>query len=76
MTEHASTGAAGDGTPSPTAAEATAPGPTDPKERFRLALARKKAAGHRTADGVAANGAVHGPEVTGGGKRTFRRKTG
>jgi len=76
MTEHASAGAAGDRTPSPTAAEAKAPEPTDPKERFRLALERKKAAGHRTADGVGANNAVHGPEVTGSGKRTFRRKTG
>ncbi len=67
MTEHDTSGAADDLTATPT---------EDPKERFRQALERKNASGHRTADGVRAGGAVHGPEVTGGGKRTFRRKTG
>ena len=50
--------------------------PSDPKERFRQALDRKNAAGHRAADGVRGDSSVHGSEVTGGGKRTFRRKTG
>ncbi|WP_372594438.1 DUF5302 domain-containing protein [Actinotalea sp.] len=66
---------------SSTAATAEGPGgdgsaSTDPKERFRQALERKNAAGHRTADGVRGGSAVHGSEVAGGGKRTFRRKTG
>ena len=46
------------------------------KQKFREALDRKKDGGGRTADGRPNTGAVHGPEVTGGGKRTFRRKTG
>lgn len=48
----------------------------DVKARFREALERKQGAGHRSAQGRANTGTVHGPETTGGGKRTFRRKTG
>ncbi len=70
MTEHTSTGPAGDESTNDPAP------PTDPKERFRQALEAKNKAAHRTSDGVRADGSVHGSEVTGGGKRTFRRKTG
>ncbi|GEN79261.1 DUF5302 domain-containing protein [Actinotalea fermentans] len=48
----------------------------DAKAKFREALERKKQAAHRSADARDADGSVHGPEVTGGGRRTFRRKTG
>ncbi len=74
MTEHATTGSADEASASTPVDAAAAP--TDPKERFRQALERKNARGHPTADGVRPGGAVHGPEVTGGSKRTFRRKTG
>jgi hypothetical protein len=53
------------------------PAPSDEaKARFREALERKKQSAHRSAEGRDATGGVHGPEVTGGGRRTFRRKTG
>ena len=48
----------------------------DAKAKFREALERKKQAAHRSAEGREAESGVHGPEVTGGGRRTFRRKTG
>ncbi|WP_149204733.1 DUF5302 domain-containing protein [Actinotalea subterranea] len=48
----------------------------DAKARFRAALARKQESAHRTAEGRQNTGVVHGSEVTGGGKRAFRRKTG
>ena len=48
----------------------------DVKARFREALERKQGAAHRTAQGRPNTGTVHGSETTGGGKRTFRRKTG
>lgn len=48
----------------------------DAKARFREALERKQGAAHRSAQGRANTGTVHGPETTGPGKRTFRRKTG
>lgn len=79
MSEHGTTGSADDrtaNTPEVAAATLAAPSGDDPKERFRQALERKNASGHRTADGARPGGAVHGPEVTGGSKRTFRRKTG
>lgn len=46
------------------------------KRRFRAALDSKKSGAQRSADGRANTGAVHGPEVTGGNRKTFRRKTG
>lgn len=49
---------------------------SDAKARFREALERKQGAAHRSAQGRANTGVVHGSEVTGRGKRTFRRKTG
>lgn len=79
MTEHATAGPGDDRSTSAPGTEAetvSTQESTDPKERFRQALDRKNASGHRTADGVRPGGAVHGPEVTSGGKRTFRRKTG
>lgn len=48
----------------------------DAKAKFREALERKKQSAHRSAEGRDAATGVHGPEVTGGGRRTFRRKTG
>lgn len=62
-----------------TAAERPAapePAGEDAKARFREALSRKQDAAHRSAEGRRNTGVVHGSEVTGGGKRTFRRKTG
>jgi ssDNA-binding replication factor A large subunit len=50
--------------------------PQDAKDRFREALERKNEAAHRTADGARNTGSVHGPEVSGSARRTFRRKTG
>lgn len=61
----------------PAAPEDAAPAASeDAKARFREALERKQEAGHRTADGRRNTGPVHGSEVAGGGRRTFRRKTG
>jgi len=48
----------------------------DAKARFREALERKKQAEHRSTEAREATGAVHGPEVTGGSRRMFRRKSG
>lgn len=79
MTEHDTAGPGEDrstSAPEGDAESASPPAATDPKERFRQALERKNASGHPTADGARTGGAVHGPEVTGASKRTFRRKTG
>ena len=46
------------------------------KERFKEALDRKNASAHRSADRAENDGQVHGSEVSGGGRRSFRRKTG
>jgi hypothetical protein len=52
-------------------------GPSDDaKERFKAALERKNAAARRSETGARNDGTVHGTEVTGGGRRSFRRKTG
>ncbi|HEY3436495.1 MAG TPA: DUF5302 domain-containing protein [Actinotalea sp.] len=48
----------------------------DARARFREALTRKQDAAHRSAEGRQNTGVVHGSEVTGAAKRTFRRKTG
>ncbi|NTW39945.1 MAG: DUF5302 domain-containing protein [Cellulomonadaceae bacterium] len=48
----------------------------DAKAKFREALDRKHEAAHKSAEGRQNTGVVHGSEVTSGGKRTFRRKTG
>jgi hypothetical protein len=57
-------------------AEPTTAAPSDAKARFREALDRKQENAHRSAEGRQNTGVVQGSEVTGGGKRTFRRKTG
>ena len=49
---------------------------TDARARFREALSRKQDAAHRSAEGRQNTGVVHGSEITGAAKRTFRRKTG
>ncbi|MCB2177910.1 MAG: DUF5302 domain-containing protein [Actinomycetales bacterium] len=48
----------------------------DAKEQFRAALERKNAEAHRSQEAARNTGSVHGPEVAGGGRRAFRRKTG
>ncbi|MDQ2623873.1 MAG: DUF5302 domain-containing protein [Actinomycetota bacterium] len=48
----------------------------DTKAKFREALERKKAAGHRSAEGADNTGSVHGPETSGSSQRMFRRKSG
>ncbi len=53
----------------------TAP-PADAMAKFREALERKQGTAHRNAQTRRNTGAVHGSEVTGPGKRTFRRKSG
>lgn len=58
------------------AADQTPAEPQDAKAKFREALARKQDAAHRSAEGRRNTGNVHGSEVTGGGRRSFRRKTG
>ena len=69
------------GTGSASAKESTTPegagGDKDAaKERFREALERKNAAAHRSATAARNTGSVHGSEVSGGGARMFRRKSG
>jgi hypothetical protein len=48
----------------------------DAKAKFREALDRKKSAQHRTADGSANTGPVHGSETAGPVQRRFQRKSG
>jgi hypothetical protein len=48
----------------------------DAKAKFREALDRKKSASHRTADGTANTGQVHGSETSGPSQRRFQRKSG
>lgn len=57
--------------------QSATPAPDDEtKARFREALERKQQAEHRSEEARRNTGNVHGSGVTGGGKRTFRRKTG
>jgi hypothetical protein len=48
----------------------------DTKAKFREALERKKSNQHRTADGSANTGQVHGSETAGPSQRRFQRKSG
>ena len=48
----------------------------DAKAKYREALDRKKNASHRTADGSANTGQVHGSETAGPSQRRFQRKSG
>ena len=57
--------------------DTTAPAANDDaKAKFREALDRKKAAGHRSADGSRNTGSVHSSETAGPVQRQFRRKSG
>lgn len=49
---------------------------TDAKAKMREALERKKQNEHLSAEGRRNTGQVHGPEVVGETRRTFRRKSG
>jgi hypothetical protein len=50
--------------------------PEDSKDAFRAALERKRAQQHAHNTDAQSNSKVHGSQATGGGKRTFRRKSG
>jgi hypothetical protein len=50
--------------------------PVDAKARFRAALDRKQATARRDGEARRNAGAVHGSEVAGSTRRTYRRKTG
>lgn len=56
-------------------AEST-PEPTTAKEKMRQALERKNERGHQANEARRNTGSVHGSQTDGGGKRTFRRKSG
>jgi hypothetical protein len=53
----------------------TTPG-SDPKERFREALERKRGAQAQRAADSHGESKIHGTHGAAGGKRTFRRKSG
>ncbi len=48
----------------------------DTKEAMRRALEAKKAAQHRSGDGMATKKSIGGPQGKIGGSRQFRRKSG
>ena len=48
----------------------------DTKAKFKEALERKNASQHRSTEGSANTGTVHGSETAGPVQRTFRRKSG
>lgn len=50
--------------------------PSDAKARFREALDRKQATAQRDGEARRNTGSVHGSEVAGSTRRTYRRKTG
>ncbi|WP_413450330.1 DUF5302 domain-containing protein [Georgenia phoenicis] len=50
--------------------------PETPKDKMRQALERKNQRAHQANQARQNTGAVHGSQVNGGGKRTFRRKSG
>ncbi|PYF97375.1 hypothetical protein SAMN05216184_11584 [Georgenia satyanarayanai] len=52
------------------------PQPETAKEKMRQALDRKNERAHQNHQAQQNTGAVHGSQVNGGGKRTFRRKSG
>ncbi|HLT84038.1 MAG TPA: DUF5302 domain-containing protein [Phototrophicaceae bacterium] len=57
-------------------AETTPNAPESAKEKMRQALERKKSREHLANQSRPNDGAVHGSQIDGGGKRTFRRKSG
>lgn len=48
----------------------------DIKSKMREALEKKQEAQHASAEGAGESEKVHGPEVSGPGKRVHRRKSG
>ncbi len=54
----------------------TTPEPLAAKEQMREALERKKQRVHLANESRRNTGAVHGSQINGGGRRTFRRKSG
>ena len=57
--------------------EDATPDPDDPREKFRQALAAKKAkGGHRGTEDTGDGGNSKGSSQRAGGKREFRRKSG
>jgi hypothetical protein len=48
----------------------------DPKDAFRAALERKRSQQHAHNAEAQGDGKIHGSQSSGGGKRTFRRKSG
>lgn len=48
----------------------------DPKDAFRAALERKRAQQHAHNEDAQADSKIHGSQSSGGGRRTFRRKSG
>lgn len=48
----------------------------DAKAKMREALDRKKKNEHASGDGRRETGSVHGSQLSHGGKRVFRRKSG
>lgn len=54
----------------------TTPEPETAKEKMRQALERKNERAHQVNTARQNTGTVHGSQTDGGGKRTFRRKSG
>lgn len=50
--------------------------PSDPKDKFRQALERKRAQQADRAANAHGESKVHGEHAAAGGRRTFRRKSG
>jgi hypothetical protein len=48
----------------------------DAKAKYREALERKKATGHKSAESSSNTGSVHGSETAGPSQRRFQRKSG
>ncbi|TNC17117.1 hypothetical protein FHE66_12130 [Georgenia sp. 311] len=60
----------------PSAPEAAKDAAVTAKDKMRESLERKKAREHLANQSRPNDGSVHGSQVNGGGKRTFRRKSG
>ena len=56
--------------------EATDHQSTDPKEKFREALEKKKKSGGIRNNNIAGNSKIHGDQAGGGAPKMFRRKSG
>jgi hypothetical protein len=49
---------------------------SDPKEKFREALEKKKKSGGIRNNNIAGNSKIHGDQAGGGAPKMFRRKSG